>query len=78
MQQVTLEEATARLEQLIQSAREGGEEVVITRDSAPVAKLVPIGVGSPPRPRREPGSARGLIQIPDDFDAPLEDFAEYM
>ena len=29
-----------------------------------------------PRPRF--GSARGLIKMADDFDEPLEDFAEYM
>ncbi len=27
--------------------------------------------------RRQPGSAKGLILIADDFDAPLADFAEY-
>jgi hypothetical protein len=27
--------------------------------------------------RRQPGSAKGLISIADDFDAPLADFAEY-
>jgi hypothetical protein len=26
----------------------------------------------------KPGSAKGLIKISDDFDAPLEDFKEYM
>lgn len=27
--------------------------------------------------RRQPGSAKGLMSIADDFDAPLADFAEY-
>lgn len=27
---------------------------------------------------RQPGSAKGLIQMADDFDEPLEDFREYM
>lgn len=27
---------------------------------------------------RKPGLAKGLIQISDDFDAPLDDFREYM
>jgi Protein of unknown function (DUF2281) len=29
-------------------------------------------------PRRQPGSAAGELWIADDFDAPLEDFREYM
>ena len=31
-----------------------------------------------PRQRRKAGSAKGEIFMADDFDAPLEDFAEYM
>ena len=27
---------------------------------------------------RVPGSAKGLFTVPEDFDAPLEDFREYM
>jgi len=30
------------------------------------------------KPRRKPGSAQGKITMPEDFDAPLEDFKEYM
>lgn len=29
------------------------------------------------RPRRQPGSAKGLIRLMDDFDQPLEDFEAY-
>lgn len=31
-----------------------------------------------PRKKRKAGSAKGEIFMADDFDAPLEDFAEYM
>lgn len=31
-----------------------------------------------PRKKRRAGSAKGEIFMADDFDAPLEDFAEYM
>ena len=31
-----------------------------------------------PRPPRKAGSAKGLVWMRDDFDAPLDDFAEYM
>jgi hypothetical protein len=30
------------------------------------------------RPRRKAGSAKGQIWMADDFDAPLEEFKEYM
>ena len=45
-----------------------GEEVVIAKAGTPVAKLVPIH--AKPKPRIL-GSAKGLIEISDDFDAPL-------
>ena len=32
---------------------------------------------APPRRKRQAGSAKGEIFMADDFDAPLEDFAEY-
>lgn len=32
---------------------------------------------SPSRPRRQPGSAKGLIEMASDFDEPLEDFEAY-
>ena len=73
MQQVTLEEAGAQLEDLVRRAR-AGAEIVITLDSEPAVRLVPV-MGSQTRPRF--GSARGLVQVPADFDAPLEEFAEY-
>jgi prevent-host-death family protein len=74
MQQVTLEEATARLAELVEAVGQEGTEIVITSGSEPVARLVPP---SPPRPRPRFGSARGLIRLAKDFDAPLEEFREY-
>ena len=76
MQQITLSEASQHLPKLIESAI-SGEEIVITKDDLPVAKLVPV----PPQPvKRRPkfGSAKGLVTISDDFDEPLEDFKDYM
>ena len=49
-----------------------GTDIVITRNDRPVAKLVAI----PPRMPRHFGSARGLIEIAEDFDEPLQDFRE--
>ncbi|MGH7201886.1 MAG: type II toxin-antitoxin system Phd/YefM family antitoxin [Planctomycetaceae bacterium] len=71
MTQVTVEEAQSRLSDLIAAAKRG-EEVVITDAEQPVAWLVPMG--SPKR--RRAGSAKGLMTMADDFDAPLEDFKE--
>ncbi|MEM7357042.1 MAG: DUF2281 domain-containing protein [Acidobacteriota bacterium] len=53
---------------------EGGEEVVMTRDDGAAFKLVPLGM-RPPTPTF--GSAKGLIEIAEDFDEPLEDFKDY-
>jgi prevent-host-death family protein len=75
MTHVTLEEAGARLAELIESAKHG-EEILILRDNIAVARLVPV---KPERKPREPGSAKGLIlYMADDFDAPLDEFADYM
>jgi prevent-host-death family protein len=73
---VELAQAEARLSELIQQVG-GGAEVVITRSGRPVARLVPVPA-SEPVADREPGSARGLFRVPDDFDAPLDEFGEYM
>ena len=48
-----------------------GEEIVITQDDKPVAKISPIK-----RPLKR-GSAKGKVWMSDDFDEPLEDFQEY-
>ena len=71
---VDITEAPRRLLDLIQAV-EHGEEVIITRNQQPLVQLVPF-----PQPANRPqfGSARGLIMIADDFDAPLDDFHEYM
>lgn len=50
----------------------GGTDIVIIRNDRPIAKLVAI----PPRMPRRFGSARGLIEIAEDFDEPLQDFQE--
>ncbi len=50
----------------------GGAEIVITRNDRPVARLTAI----PARMPRRFGSARGLIEMADDFDEPLQDFRD--
>jgi prevent-host-death family protein len=71
---IDLSQAQARLAELVQEAARG-EEVILTEGGEPVAKIIPIARAQGPR---EFGSARGLIHMAEDFDAPLEDFREYM
>jgi antitoxin (DNA-binding transcriptional repressor) of toxin-antitoxin stability system len=74
MPQVALKEASIRLAELIGMTEEG-EEVIITKDDGSGFKLIPF---PDKRPCPKFGSAKGLIQLSDDFDEPLEDFEEYM
>ena len=76
MSTVTLEEAQGHLARLIEQLQPG-EEIVITRDQKPVARLV--AASEPSRQTRRLGTMKGtILHIADDFDAPLEDFKEYM
>lgn len=71
--QVSLEEAQARLLDLVNAALKG-ETVVITKDDQEAVQLVPTA----PSARRQFGSAKGQFVMADDFDAPLPDFSAYM
>ena len=75
MPTVTIEEAQAKLRELIDGLAPG-EEVIITRNQQPVARLV--GQQRPMRKPRQPGSAKGKLVILTEDDAHLEDFKEYM
>jgi antitoxin (DNA-binding transcriptional repressor) of toxin-antitoxin stability system len=74
MLQIKLEEAKSRLQDLI-SAAINGEEVFIVHEKNQKVQLVSLPSNKP-----SPcfGNACGLIQMEDDFDAPLDDFSEYM
>lgn len=68
----------AQFSSLLQEMKEG-ERVVITMDEKPVAELAAISKEHPEWDKRGGfGSAKGLFKMSDDFDEPLEDFAEYM
>lgn len=75
MSTITIESAQSNLADLIHKL-EPGEEVVITENNQPVARLART------QPIQEwpckAGSARGKIHIAPDFDEPLDDFKEYM
>jgi antitoxin (DNA-binding transcriptional repressor) of toxin-antitoxin stability system len=74
MYQVKLEEAKSRLLTLIKAAIKG-EKVLIWTDDQQAVQIVPV---TPPKRHPQFGSAKGLIAMTDDFDAPLPDFAEYV
>lgn len=75
MTTVTLQEAQARLPELIEHLA-AGEELVITRNEQPIARLLAEG----PRKRkpRKAGNCKGMLTIVADDDEHLKDFAEYM
>ena len=66
MTTVNVQEAKTRLSDLLARV-ERGEEVVIARAGAPVARLVAVN----PLPPRYFGGA--ALSVPDDFDAPLNE-----
>jgi antitoxin (DNA-binding transcriptional repressor) of toxin-antitoxin stability system len=75
MLHVTADAAAARLPDLMERAQ-GGESVIIVLDDHAV-QLVPIALPKAARPRPRFGSAAGQVHMAPDFDAPLEDFADY-
>jgi prevent-host-death family protein len=66
MTSVGVHEAKTNLSDLLRRA-EAGEEVVICRSGAPVARLVPIA----PAGKRRFGRDRGRFEVPEDFNDPL-------
>lgn len=74
MSQFNIADAKAHLSELVKKAMLG-EEVIIAKDNKPLLRLVPI---APTQTERTPGSAKGqILHIAEDFDAPLDDFADY-
>lgn len=68
MIQVNMHEAKTNFSKLIRRVL-SGEEVIIARSGTPVARLGPVDVQC--KGPRRPGSARGLVRMKGDFDAPL-------
>ncbi len=75
MSAMPLEQAEGHLCEIIEKLAPG-EEIQLTRDDKPVAKLVKVSRTSWPC---RAGSAKHKIhRMAPDFDAPLEEFKEYM
>jgi prevent-host-death family protein len=74
MSTVSLEEAQARLPELLEQLQLG-QEIIITDHGKPLAHLKKAERTSWPC---KAGSARGKIHMAPDFDEPLEEIKEYM
>jgi len=72
---ITIQDAQAHLTEVIADLVPG-EEMLITQNGKPVAKL--IAQGDQPRQARQPGSAKGKLTIHSEENDYLEDFKEYM
>lgn len=73
MEPVPLQKAQRQLPTVIRAALLG-EEVVITSEDSREVRLVPV---KPGEQARRFSSAKGLIEMKEDFDEPLEDFREH-
>jgi antitoxin (DNA-binding transcriptional repressor) of toxin-antitoxin stability system len=75
MSMISLHDAQAKLPILVHGLAPG-DEIVITEGDRPVAKIVPAGAAPMPR---QLGTLRGtVLYMSPDFDAPLEEFKEYL
>ncbi|NET71053.1 MAG: DUF2281 domain-containing protein [Sphaerospermopsis sp. SIO1G2] len=71
MQQVTINQFSQHLSDLIEAALKG-EEIIIIKDHQSAVKLTPV---LPVKQHRKPGSAKGMVTMSDDFDEPLEELS---
>jgi antitoxin (DNA-binding transcriptional repressor) of toxin-antitoxin stability system len=72
---ITIEEAQASLKDLIHKLNPG-QELIITENEQPIAKLISEPQKSQHRPG--PGLCKGMITIIADDEDHLKDFEEYM
>jgi antitoxin (DNA-binding transcriptional repressor) of toxin-antitoxin stability system len=74
MATMTIPEAQANLPEIVENLQPG-EEVILTRNEQPVAKLTAISVAS-----LQPvfGSSRGKLIIVTEDEEHLKDFSDYM
>lgn len=75
MSRITIQDAADHIRSVLERVKRG-EEVLLYDDEHLVAKVIPAHEHSDNR--RILGALKGKIWIADDFDDPLEDFAEYV
>ncbi len=74
MQEIGAFEAKTHLSAILEKVAHG-ETFIITKHGQPIAEIKPV---SPPKKKRIMGLWRDRMWVAPDFDAPLEDFKEYM
>lgn len=75
MMTLTIKETQAQLNDLIHRPAPC-EEVIITENQIPVARLSPA-LTAPPRKHRQLGTLKGsVLYMATDFDSPLDDFKD--
>lgn len=75
---MAVEDIKVTLPELLDSLTPG-DEVILTRNQQPVAKLISEAPKPETKQRPGPGLGKGMITfIAPDFDAPLEEMKEYM
>ena len=75
MIKVTIDAAEHHLRELVERAANGDDVVITGPKDVPLARIVSARA---PGGKRLAGMAKGEIWMSDDFDAPLDDFREYM
>ena len=74
IEQIGTLEAKTRLSELLDEV-EKGTRFVITRHGTPIAELAPVAR----QRKRKAGFGKGMFgELPEDFNAPLKEFADYM
>lgn len=73
MQPINIHQAKTHLSRLLSQVT-GGKEIIISKAGRPIAKLVPF---QPPPKERILGKYQGLIEISEDFDAPLAEIEAF-
>ena len=79
MSAIAIEEAEGHLSEIVAKLLPG-EEIILTRNDLPVARLIGASAPQPTaKPPRKLGTMKGsVLYMAPDFDAPLDDFKEYM
>ena len=79
MQNIDVSQAQALLPTLLEAVYKKGDEIIFTQNEQPIAKLSSVNkIKGTKASRWEPGSAKGMVTIKEDFDEPIADFAEYL
>ena len=79
MQTIDVSQAQSLFPRLIEAVV-AGDEVIITRNAKPFVKLSLVNGAQAQKNEGDLvyGSAKGLMEMRDDFDDPIEDFQDYM